>query len=302
VKSAAFSTAHTYLKTATSSTDANFYAYAHANDSSAFADWATNKSNYRNRLTYGFSQIAAAGQAAVVPLGAEVLLETRLPYLSATQRREVLRTTAISSGYPLLDDEEGWGRLDLFTAADGYGSFSGTIYVDMDSSKITTTHNGFYAKDVWRNDIGGVGRLVKKGSGVLILAGDNSYKGGTNIKGGILEANSPTALGSSDVFVSAGGKLEVNTNGLKIIGQLQVSDSGTVICDLGSGKTGNINVSGPAVISGTLSVVFTSQPSTGTTIDLITANRIDGKFNEIRCTGSSTPVVSYTSTSVQLTF
>lgn len=300
VKAAAFSTAHTYLKTATSSTDASFYAYAHTNDSSAFADWATNKSNYRNRLTYGFSQIAAADRAAVVPLGAEVLLETRLPYLSATQRREVLRTTGISSGYPLLDDVEGWGRLNLFTAADGYGSFDGTVYVDMDSSKVTTTQNGFYAKDVWRNNIGGVGRLVKKGSGVLILAGDNGYKGGTNIKGGTLEANSSTALGTSDVLVSAGGKLDVNTKVLKIIGQFQVSDSGTVICDLGSGNNGTINVSGPAVISGTLNVVFTSQPSEGTTIDLITANRIDGKFSQINCAGYK--VISYTSTSARLSF
>jgi autotransporter-associated beta strand protein len=302
VKAVAFSTAHTYLKAQTGSTDATFFAAAHTGDTSAFADWATNKSNYRDRLTYGFSQIAAAGQAAVVPLGAEVLLETRLPYLSATQRREVLRTTGISSGYPLLNDEEGWGRLNLFTAADGYGSFDGTIYVDMDSSKITTTHNGFYAKDVWKNNIGGVGRLVKKGSGILKLTGDNSYKGGTNIKGGTLEANSSTALGTSDVLVSAGGKLEVNTKALKIIGQFQVSDSGTVISDLGSGNNGNINVSGPAVISGTLNVVFTSQPSAGTTIDLITANRIDGKFSTINCTGSSTPVVSYTAKSVRLTF
>lgn len=69
-----------------------------------------------------------------VPKGAEVLLETRLPYLSADQRREVLRTTALPAGYVLLDGFEQWGRLDLFTAADGYGSFASDVTVTLDAS------------------------------------------------------------------------------------------------------------------------------------------------------------------------
>ena len=34
-----------------------------------------------------------------------------------------------SSGYPILDvdDAEGWGRLNLFAAADGYGAFDGDV-------------------------------------------------------------------------------------------------------------------------------------------------------------------------------
>ena len=62
-----------------------------------------------------------------VPKGAEVLLETRLPYLDAAQRREVLRTTALPAGYVLLDGFEQWGRLNLFAAADGYGAFDSDV-------------------------------------------------------------------------------------------------------------------------------------------------------------------------------
>lgn len=51
-----------------------------------------------------------------------MLLETRQPYLNAEQRRVVLKTTAIASGYPAMDDAEGFGRLNLFAAADGFGA------------------------------------------------------------------------------------------------------------------------------------------------------------------------------------
>lgn len=65
---------------------------------------------------------------------------------------------SLSSVYPVLDDGEGWGRLDLFSAADGYGAFDKNVTVAMDSSK-----GGFYALDRWRNDISGIGKLTKRG-------------------------------------------------------------------------------------------------------------------------------------------
>jgi hypothetical protein len=78
---------------------------------------------YTLRLTYGLPTTDSTDIPATVPQGAEVLLATRQPYLDTDQRREVLRTTAISSDNLLLDDTEGWGRLNLYAAADGYGRF-----------------------------------------------------------------------------------------------------------------------------------------------------------------------------------
>ncbi|MFG9976598.1 hypothetical protein ACG3QR_33095, partial [Pseudomonas aeruginosa] len=68
-----------------------------------FADYATNQDNFTRRMTFGFTQINSGALAPVVPKGAEVLLETRFPYLSADQRRVVLKTTELASGYPVLD-------------------------------------------------------------------------------------------------------------------------------------------------------------------------------------------------------
>ncbi|WP_022962019.1 autotransporter-associated beta strand repeat-containing protein [Halopseudomonas pelagia] len=113
--------------------------------------------------------------------------------------RAVLYTTSIDSGYPLLDATNGWGRLDLVTAADGYAAFLGDVSVDMDASE-----GGFHVRDWWRNDISGEGRLTKTGSGQLTLEGDNSYSGGTLVQGGVLEAKSDSAFGEGDLYIEDG--------------------------------------------------------------------------------------------------
>lgn len=144
-------------------------AFAHSQDASLdrFVDETANKADYRERMTFSFSRKAGVGHATmVVPKGAEVLLETRLPYLDVAQRRAVLFSTGIEAGYPLLDDSNGWGRINLVAAAAGYGSFDGDINVTMDAAA-----GGFNAADRWTNDISGAGRLVKSGSGALTLSG-----------------------------------------------------------------------------------------------------------------------------------
>lgn len=164
-------------------------------------------------MTYGFAPIASVSQPAVVPKGAEVLLATRFPCLSAEQRRVVLKTTAWASGYPLMDDAEGWGRLNLFAAADGYGAFEGDVNLQLDAAK-----GGFCESDVFRNDIGGGGRLRKAGSGALWLGGNNSYAGGTLLVEGSLGALSPTALGTGDVYMQGGTLLNGSQQALLLPG------------------------------------------------------------------------------------
>lgn len=127
LKQAAYTQAHEVLLTQTGTAE------------DRFTDYAKNKAQYTQRLTYGFPQIHSTTEPAVAPKGAEVLLETRLPYLTADQRRAVLVTTALPSGYPLLDDPEGWGRLNLFAAADGYGAFAEHVTVAMDAAKAAST-------------------------------------------------------------------------------------------------------------------------------------------------------------------
>ncbi|WP_126879450.1 acid phosphatase [Paraburkholderia kururiensis] len=281
LKQTAVPLAHATLYAATGTTAATFPAFAESGTTATdrFADYATNKANYLRRLTYGFTPIAATTAAPVVPKGAEVLLETRLPYLSADQRRVVLKTTELASGYPLLDDAEGWGRLNLFAAADGYGQFSGNVSVTMDA-----TQGGFNAADTWRNNIGGSGKLTFAGTGALTLAGANSYSGGTEVQGGTLVAASPQAFGAGDVYAS-GGTVVVRTGArMSINGQYTQLKNATLELDRGAGDTGRLAVAGlTTFVGGTLHVKFAAgaAPKVGDIVPLIDSAQLQGRFDSV---------------------
>lgn len=289
------------LTKATGTSAATFASYAQsgtvAND--RFADYAASRDHYLRRMTYGLPRIGAANQPAVVPKGAEVLLETRLPYLSEAQRRVVLKTTAIGSGYPTLDDPEGWGRLNLFAAADGYASLTGNVVVNMDASK-----GGFNASDRWRNDIAGSGKLVKQGTGKLQLGGKNSFTGGVQVEGGALEALSPSAFGAGDVYVAANGAVAADAGAaLALAGKYTQLDGGALELRMGAAQH-VMNVGGAVTLGGgTLRIVFKNgyKPAAGTVLTVINAASLQGKFGTISADGVAvTP--TYTDKGLQLRF
>lgn len=262
-----------------------------------FADYASNKSFFTQKLTYSLPKIAANdGKAATVPKGAEVLLETRLPYLTAAQRRVVLKTTEIDSGYPLANDEEGWGRLNLFAAADGYGAFNGDVAVNMDASL-----GGFNARDSWKNDIAGAGKLSKLGTGSLRLAGTNTYSGGTVISAGTLAADSGSAFGKGDVFVK-GGALECAAPGALAISGAYTQTAGSLnLVMRGAGK-GVLAINGTATLAGgALSISFSGYtPAVGDTLTVLSAGNRSGSFSSVTVAGFSKVTPIYTATGVQV--
>lgn len=195
--------------------------------------------------------VGPATVAPRVPKGAEVLLDSRLPYLDDDQVRWVLYSTALESGYPILDDAEGWGRLNLFAAAHGFGSFDRDVAVTMDASQ-----GGFSAADVWLNDIDGAGALTKAGTGALTLAGLNSYSGGTTVTDGTLAVTTATALGTGDVAL-LGGVLDENSDDPVAIGGDLRSDARL---ELGVETAGTpaLTVEGAADLDGTVVIDVTS--------------------------------------------
>ncbi|MEK5405365.1 phosphatase PAP2 family protein [Paenibacillus sp. FSL W8-0439] len=262
-----------------------------------FSNYAANKKSYNERLTYGFSQINPATTPMTVPKGAEVLLETRQPYLDSTQRRWVLATTGLPSGYPVLDDAEGWGRLNLFSAADGYGAFVNNVTVNMDASK-----GGFNALDRWRNPISGTGKLTKKGTGTLRLMGSNTYSGGTQIDQGVLEGNSQTAFGSGTVTNNGGTLLKNNAGKLIVGGNYKQTAKGKLELNLQS-KNDVLKIKGTAQLNGKLRLNFSNKyvPASGATI--LTYGKRNGAFTSIEAAGlpSNYKVkVVYTADHVQL--
>jgi autotransporter-associated beta strand protein len=225
LKAAARNQATAYFAAKTGASADDLFAVAHSGDlaEDPYADHEANAAKVTQQLTYILPR-GGRHLEMTVPKGAEVLLETRLPYLDAAQRREVLRTTALPSGYVLLDGPELWGRLNLFAAADGYGALSADVVVDMDAAD-----GGFSAADTWRNDMDGDGALVKRGTGALTLTGANHYSGGTRVEAGVLVAGSSKALGEGDVQVVGGTlRLAQLIGGVRVQGDYTQS-TGTVL-------------------------------------------------------------------------
>lgn len=302
LKTQAYQQAQSGLQNALKLSDVNaLQTYAHSGTvaSDRFADYQINKANYLRRLTFGLPAIGDTSKPAVVPKGAEILLETRLPYLDANQRRVVLKTTALPSGYPILDDEEGWGRLNLFAATDAYAAFNGDVSVTMDATK-----GGFFAQDSWRNDISGIGRLTKLGTGILRLSGNNSYSGGTIISAGTLAADSNQAFGKGDVYLN-GGKLVHNSKlPLQLLANYtQLNGSALEIVANGS-NLGKIQVAGAVAIDGaaSLNLKFAAdyKPAAGTVLTILSAKSVGGKFATVTVDGFPKATVTYNADSVTI--
>lgn len=262
-----------------------------------YTNYEQNKKWFNERLTYGFKQNKTVLSNINVPKGAEVLLETRLPYLSATERRWVLATTALPAGYPVLDDPEGWGRLNLFAAADGFGAFVRDVTVNMDASK-----GSFNAKDQWRNDITGSGKLTKQGTGVLGLNGNNTYTGGTVIEQGGLIVNHKTALGSGDV-TNAGGILKEAVSGQWYIGgNYSQSDKAGLELNVAS-ISDQLVIKKQASLSGKLTLNFTNKVVPVNGQKIISFEKRQGSFSSIEIIavpkGKKVDVI-YTTNSIQL--
>ncbi|MEU8689457.1 phosphatase PAP2 family protein [Streptomyces sp. NPDC048665] len=275
LKAAARAQALAWFTERTGTTADTLFSYAHTG-ADPYADRAANARAVRPRLTYVLTR-QGPDVPLTVPKGAEVLLETRLPYLSADQRRAVLRSTALPSGYVLLDGFEQWGRLDLFAAADGYGAFDTDVTVTLDAAA-----GGFSAADAWRNDIDGRGGLAKRGTGTLTLTGRNRYTGGTVLAQGALVAGGENALGHGDVRITDGT--------LRVAGRLRVrgayaQDAGTLEITLRAGRKAPLTVRHLAVLGGgaALSLRLDTErpPAAGSTLPVLDVPRLRGRFARI---------------------
>jgi autotransporter-associated beta strand protein len=285
LKTEAFQQAHAALEAATNTTPATVFAFAHSDSlaTDRFADFATNQANDTRRMTFGFTQIESTDAPPIVPKGAEVLLETRFPYLSAGQRRVVIKTTEFPSGFPVMDDVEGYGRIDMFAAFNGYGQFNGSVVVSMDA-----TQGGFSANDMWRNDISGSGKLTLTGTGTLQLTGNNSYTGGTQVSGATVQADSATAFGTGDVFVGTGSAIISASSPVKIAGKFTVLPGATVEMDVDGTGGGQLSVGGQLFLAGSaLHVKFANGfvPKAGDTIQLISGGVGNQQFSTVTVDG-----------------
>ncbi|MFJ8624987.1 phosphatase PAP2 family protein [Kitasatospora sp. NPDC093550] len=305
LKAAARSQAAAYFRAKTGSTADTLYAYAHRAGTAEdpYADREANAEQVTPKLTYVLRR-SGRDVPMTVPKGAEVLLETRLPYLDAAQRREVLRTTALPSGYVLLDGPEMWGRLNLFAAADGYGAFERDVTVELDAAD-----GGFSSADAWRNDIAGPGGLTKRGTGTLTLTGTNRYAGATVVAGGVLEAGSRDALGRGDVRVRGGTlRVDAERGAVRVHGSLLQSAGTSLELTLRHCHAPALTVAGRVTLGRdvrlALELADTVEPDDELVLPVLDGRTLQGEFSRVTVDADGyevTPLYTHDGLSVRLT-
>ncbi len=192
----------------------------------------------------------------------------------------------------------------------------GNVVVDaggvLPNSTVVSNTGGTYTFS--GGSIGGSGSLTKSGGGTLILSANNSYSGGTNVTGGMLEFTADSQLGSTSGSLSISNatlKSDLTVNGSNLLldsaravtatnatidiapntmltiqgnatfgGTLTLSNSGTLALTGGTRNLGSVAFSTPSTLKIGASPTDAASISGDITVNDTTATTtIDGSLN-----------------------
>ena len=134
--------------------------------------------------------MVGTSMASPVVTGAVALVAEKYTWMSNRNLVTTILTTA-SEAHNEPSLIYGRGLLDVNRAINGPAIFEGTFEADLPAN----------VTSVFSNAISGDDGLIKRGDGVLRLTASNTFAGPVEIRGGVLQADSDTSLGSDQAQV-----------------------------------------------------------------------------------------------------
>ena len=258
---------------------------------------------------------SAYGSSFAAPrvTAAAVKVKEKFPWMTGHELKQTILTTAKDLGQPGVDTIFGWGLLDETKALKGPAKFSSELLVGK-SAADAGLRGMFNANipdnitSIFENDIDGNGGLEKSGNGKLILTGNNTYDGATEIKGGTLEIYGengsnidieqngtlityPTTMigkkNRNGTFTpisvqNSGGTFENRGSGAVITGDYNAGNGAVTKAEIGTKLTvkGRVNLNGDTVLEQTMGNRYiTAKGMTSTVIEA--EGGVNGQFSKV---------------------
>ena len=258
---------------------------------------------------------SAYGSSFAAPrvTAAAVKVKEKFPWMTGHELKQTLLTTAKDIGQPGVDTVFGWGLLDETKALKGPAQFSSELLVGK-SAADAGLRGMFNANipdnitSIFENDIAGNGGLEKSGNGRLILTGNNTYDGATEIRGGTLEiygenasnidieqkgtlVTYPTTMigkkNHDGTFMpvsvqNSGGTFENRGSGAVITGDYNAGNGAVTKAEIGTKLTvkGTVNLSGNTALRQTMGNRYiTAKGMTSTVIEA--EGGVNGNFSKV---------------------
>ena len=241
-------------------------------------------------------------------------LKEKFTWMTGHEIQQTILTTATDLGTAHVDSVFGWGLLNEEKALKGPAMFSSELLVGENAANSGlrgqfNANIGNNITSVFENDISGLGGLKKSGNGTLVLAGNNTYRGTTDIEGGTLEIQKEngseitiksdgtlvttptTVIGRKDYFgtfspvnvKNEGGTLENRGSGAVIKGDYTATAGSITKAEIGTKLTveGTVNLNGGNTTLQTLSngKYIPAKPLSSTVIEA--KKGINGSFDKV---------------------
>ena len=217
---------------------------------------AKNKST--NAYEIGNWQMNGSSYAAPMVAGTAALIKQKYPWMTGDLIRQTILSTATDIGKKGVDEDFGWGLLNVDKALKGPALFDKRLALGNDVVANVTA--GTY---VFSNDISGDAGFIKNGPGTIRFDGKLSYTGGTVINDGKLIIRGTTyntgatritfgnmvvaenvKIGNS--VKNENGKFEVEGNNVTIEGNYTADKNATTVLN----SDANVHVTGKVELNG----------------------------------------------------